>query len=368
MRVHIATVWDGPHSHELSRTFTRLAALDHVREHRLEPEADEADAVLFVDVGERWDDPLQRALRRHELTRTARRRVFVYNTHDRPLFVFPGIYVSGQRNWGARFPGAVGGPYVELLGRSGVVESAPDLLYSFVGSRSHPLRDRVLGLRDAAAVLHDSTAVDFFATNTHSDAHAEARARYRAVLARSKFVLCPRGFGPSSMRLFEALRAGRVPVIISDEWLPPPRVDWGKCSIRVPECEVHQIPSILRACECRWHELVLHGQHALSTELGESRLWHHVCTSLATAATLRRRRWPWWAQRRVIQLWTKRDKSADAMRAEVDVGRALRRHALKGMTPLVASSRYPVSNGDDEPDGPEGPQEGPEAQGPPATR
>ncbi len=37
----------------------------------------------------------------------------------------------------------------------------------------------------------------------------------------------PRGIGASSVRIFEAMRAGRAPVIISDDWIVPPVGDWG---------------------------------------------------------------------------------------------------------------------------------------------
>jgi len=40
---------------------------------------------------------------------------------------------------------------------------------------------------------------------------------YARLIANSKFVLCPQGVGPSSLRLFETLLMGRAPVIISDE-------------------------------------------------------------------------------------------------------------------------------------------------------
>src|SRR5204863_9824065 len=67
---------------------------------------------------------------------------------------------------------------------------------------------------------------------------------------QSKFCLCPRGRGPSTWRLYEALRAGRPPVIISDDWVPP-AIDggWEQCSIRVAERDVERIPEILRERE-----------------------------------------------------------------------------------------------------------------------
>src|ERR1019366_9377897 len=72
---------------------------------------------------------------------------------------------------------------------------------------------------------------------------------YVELLKTTKFVLCPRGFGTSSWRLFETMKAGRVPVIISDEWVPPAGPDWKKFSIRVPECEIERIPRLLESIE-----------------------------------------------------------------------------------------------------------------------
>ena len=49
------------------------------------------------------------------------------------------------------------------------------------------------------------------------------------------------------MRLFETMQVGRCPVILSDDWLPPPFVDWEACSLRIPERQVTSLPEILRA-------------------------------------------------------------------------------------------------------------------------
>jgi len=72
---------------------------------------------------------------------------------------------------------------------------------------------------------------------------------YGSVLARSKFVICPRGYATSSWRLFETMKAGRVPVIVSDQWVPPEGPAWESFSIRVGESDVAQIPGILEQHE-----------------------------------------------------------------------------------------------------------------------
>ncbi|MBA2269339.1 MAG: exostosin family protein [Chthoniobacterales bacterium] len=50
--------------------------------------------------------------------------------------------------------------------------------------------------------------------------------RYADITKASKFVLCPRGLSVSSIRLFETMKMGRVPVILSDGWVEPPGPAW----------------------------------------------------------------------------------------------------------------------------------------------
>lgn len=48
-----------------------------------------------------------------------------------------------------------------------------------------------------------------------------ASAEYIDVLARSRFALCPSGTGPNSIRLWECVHAGIIPVVLSDTYVPP---------------------------------------------------------------------------------------------------------------------------------------------------
>ena len=61
----------------------------------------------------------------------------------------------------------------------------------------------------------------------------------------SKFVLCPRGFGLSSVRFFETLAFGRIPVLISDDTKLPleEKIDYDKFIIRVEENDLESIES-----------------------------------------------------------------------------------------------------------------------------
>jgi hypothetical protein len=68
-------------------------------------------------------------------------------------------------------------------------------------------------------------------------------------MAQSKFILCPRGIGVSTWRLFETMRAGRVPVIMADDWVPSIGPKWQSFAVFVREAEVQGVPELLERLE-----------------------------------------------------------------------------------------------------------------------
>jgi hypothetical protein len=69
--------------------------------------------------------------------------------------------------------------------------------------------------------------------------HAELRTEadsFAATLQQSVFALCPSGSGPNSIRLWEALGYGAIPVILADTLaLPGDPVLWRQATVQVPE-------------------------------------------------------------------------------------------------------------------------------------
>ena len=53
------------------------------------------------------------------------------------------------------------------------------------------------------------------------------------------------------------MMAARVPVIISDGWVPPRDIDWPSCSLRVSESDIESIPSLCTANVGRAQEMGL---------------------------------------------------------------------------------------------------------------
>ena len=62
-------------------------------------------------------------------------------------------------------------------------------------------------------------------------------------------IVCPRGVGTSTYRLFEAMEAGRAPVLLADQWVAPEGPDWSSFLLRIPEKRVVDLPEILRGHE-----------------------------------------------------------------------------------------------------------------------
>lgn len=246
MRVHLPRIGSGKFTDRPVDRFEQLALADRIGTHRLVADPDEADLVLFTQCN--MVDWRLSAIRNHPTARRYWRKVRVYDERDRPWLSFPGVYVSAPRRtfddrrqaaWGyARIPD------ISLSTRE------PDLLYSFVGSRTAPCRERVLQLRHPDAIVE--AVENFMFWDTDSPGHARQRARFAGLVSRSKFVLCPRGRGTSSIRVYEVLAAGRVPVVIADEWVPPKGPDWSACIVRCAEEQVDQLPGMLDRVSSDW--------------------------------------------------------------------------------------------------------------------
>lgn len=60
--------------------------------------------------------------------------------------------------------------------------------------------------------------------------------QFRQIMAQSVFALCPSGTGPNSIRLWEAIAAGTIPVVLADTYAPPDAGGlWDIATLRCPE-------------------------------------------------------------------------------------------------------------------------------------
>lgn len=286
-----------------------LAADDRVGEHRLVDDPAGADFILFLDAHQHPRDLALNAIRRHPLTRANRGRTFLYNELDQPWCALPGLYVSmPSRSFDPRRQRAF--PYLKLhnphVFSPGCREQAPRWLFSFMGRRCHPARDAVLALRYPRGFVEDTSAT-FDALNLPS-ADVEARKRrYAEVLGASRFVLCPRGAGPSSFRLYEALAAGRAPVILADDWVPPHGPAWEEFSLRVPEAQIGELAAILEREEPRAAVMGANARRAWEEWFSPEVLFHRIVESCRDLAETRGPT-TWLPDRRYLYLWAREAK------------------------------------------------------------
>lgn len=78
------------------------------------------------------------------------------------------------------------------------------------------------------------------------------------------------------MRIFESMRAGRAPVIISDTWTPPPFVKWDECSVRVSESHLADLPQILKQHLPRAKEMGNCAREEWERVFGPQGLFHYT--------------------------------------------------------------------------------------------
>ncbi|MGH9169486.1 MAG: exostosin domain-containing protein [Acidimicrobiales bacterium] len=176
-------------------------------------------------------------------------KVFVYEFSDRPVGHLSGLYCAMQPatiDWVRMRPADMWGPSdgaveQELLGRMG----EPRWLFSFRGSNSAGVRERLFEM-DVSA-LRASITRTYRWWDYGEAANDEGRRVYLNEIRDSSFVLCPRGLSPTTLRVYETMQLGRVPVIISDDWLPPSGVPWADFSLRVGEDRIADLPEILEA-------------------------------------------------------------------------------------------------------------------------
>ena len=81
---------------------------------------------------------------------------------------------------------------------------------------------------------------------------------YNQTLSNSKFSLCPIGAGYNTLRLWESLAIGSIPVIFSDGYELPTiedeggrPFDWTKAVLQIPEAQLPNLDRILRAIDSK---------------------------------------------------------------------------------------------------------------------
>lgn len=279
MKVCFAATDKFPKEWSYINFFTELAAFDKMGVHTLTTDPDEADLILFVDpqLSHPWT---LEAIRSHPFVTKYPSKTMIYNEKDSTWDVLPGIYPSvvsslydPKRQRAYSYFRNYGEPV-----SSDDASTAPDLLFSFMGAPNHKVRKKILELSDARAYIEDTSHAKFYDYSAQRDEETLQKQRlvYAKIMTQSKFVLCPRGHGTSSFRIFETLRAGRVPVILSDDWLAPAGPNWNECSLMVQESDVTNIPAFLKRYEPQFGQMSTQASQTYAEWFAPDVIFHRI--------------------------------------------------------------------------------------------
>jgi len=135
------------------------------------------------------------------------------------------------------------------------------LLYSFKGgwnnSYMSDIRPRIVNMKHPENTCVESIGGWHFENVVYNnkqnkqnvlninDADKKRTTDYNKLLLNSRFSLCPSGSGPNSVRFWESLACGSIPVLLSDKLDLPKHDLWNKTIVRVKESELEKVPELL---------------------------------------------------------------------------------------------------------------------------
>lgn len=278
--------WEAEHIRSLARACQSTA-------HELVNAPEAADAILITDIEFRWS--FLKLLFTNPVYRAFSHKCFLYHEKAVPFRIVPGLFTSmpNKRLNFDRFA-AIGysshnsGIFNRYI--SSEFSSAPrNLFYSFMGRMSHRVRRKLLRSSSSRPdiVMEDTSYYDHWDLKARE--RDEHQKRYAEVLLHSRFALCPRGWATSSIRLYEAMQCGVVPVVISDDWRRPRGPDWDAFCVFIKESDVRHIDAILATHEPEWEQMAQRAHAEWKTWFAPDQEFHFLAESLLHVMRTERR-------------------------------------------------------------------------------
>lgn len=127
------------------------------------------------------------------------------------------------------------------------------LIASFVGSNTHPIRIEM------AQQLFNKPEYKIWIKQWLPSVEKSEFDLFLELAAESKYLLCPRGYGLNSFRLYEAFQLGCVPVIVTDKLYLPwsDELDWNEFAVLIDRTNISNIDSILKNIEDKKYNSML---------------------------------------------------------------------------------------------------------------
>lgn len=214
---------------------------------------------------------------------------FVFDTQDTPLGLYPGLYCSLRRllfSAARHRTSCYMQSFNEYIGPA-TDGAAPEFryLFTFQGNLTSKTRGQLFATDFGRDDVLIERTQPFW---TDTGGHAAFKQQYAQKILQSRYVLCPRGIGTSTFRLFETMQSGRVPVILSDAWVPPAGIDWNAFSLRVPERDIARLPEICTEALPRWDAMAREGRRVWQEWFSPAGMGKLVRTSIEDIRRTRR--------------------------------------------------------------------------------
>lgn len=236
---------------------------------KIEPEPSIADVIIF-------ENDTRNYIRKSVEFRQWKNKCVVISEADLPSFYLPGCYTCNKQS-------ILTENRVKTISYIISTRSFPHphidnqfpldkiiYTYSFVGGATSWVRKRLFSSLKSGLDVYIEPTNNYHNWNfskSYKRLKSKIQKEFAKVIGQSLFVICPRGAGSSSLRLFEVMMAGRVPVIISDNWVPIEQIPWSEFSITVSENKLKDIDSIVRQYKPLGKEMAKKSREAWETYL-----------------------------------------------------------------------------------------------------
>tara|TARA_B100002052_G_C15733449_1_gene529790 strand:+ start:52 stop:933 length:882 start_codon:yes stop_codon:yes gene_type:complete len=106
----------------------------------------------------------------------------------------------------------------------------------YLGRNNHQIREELLKMYQH---FDGYKLINFLGTS----ASKKDNKMFRKLTSQSIFTLCPRGYGPTSFRLYESINLGSIPIYISDDFLLPyqDKIEWDKLALLIKHDDIDSI-------------------------------------------------------------------------------------------------------------------------------
>jgi hypothetical protein len=244
-----------------------------------------ADIVIQTGSPGFFDSSVSSALR--PITNSDIERL-VWDWGDAPFGRFSGFYCSLRSElFDSRRHRTMSYPIVfnEFVDEFAQTDATLD--FSFVGGITAGVRTRIFEAFGADGKQHNAlVSIQPASWTTILDGtDLGIKREYAESLRKAKFILCPRGAGVGSVRLFETMRAGRVPVIISDGYVLPSDIDWDRCAVVVREAKVRAIPDIIGSRMHEWSDMATRARQAWEENFSDRTVLSYLARQVGAIRT-----------------------------------------------------------------------------------